>query len=104
MPKQNKHQKIVTKLARMFVEGITVVTEATGKFSAILVKGVDDAITSKMSAAEVWSGVVVEIHGMNLPADERRSKLAYLSQSGRMLAEGTVPDEDWEDHLIFRAG
>ncbi len=27
-----------------------------------------------------------------------------ISQSGRMLAEGSVPDEDWEDHLIFRAG
>ena len=27
-----------------------------------------------------------------------------ISQSGRMLAEGSVPEEDWEDHLIFRAG
>ena len=29
---------------------------------------------------------------------------AQISQSGRMLAEGSVADEDWEDHLIFRAG
>ena len=27
-----------------------------------------------------------------------------ISQSGRMLAEGSVPEDDWEDHLIFRAG
>ena len=25
-----------------------------------------------------------------------------ISQAGRMLAEDTVPDEDWEDHIIFR--
>jgi len=106
MPKQNKHQKIVTKLARMFVEGITVVTEATGKFSAILVKGVDDAITSKMSAAEVWKGVVVEIHGMDLPKEERRSKLAYLSQSGRRLFEYAAnlsDDEEWRAELHTQA-
>jgi len=106
MPKQNKHQKIVTKLARMFVEGITVVTEATGKFSAILVKGVDDAITSKRSAAEVWKGVVVEIHGMDLPKEERRSKLAYLSQSGRRLFEYAAnlsDDEEWRAELHTQA-
>ena len=27
-----------------------------------------------------------------------------ISQAGRMLAEDAVPEEDWEDHLIFRAG
>ena len=27
-----------------------------------------------------------------------------ISQSGRMLAEGSVPEDDWEDYLIFRAG
>jgi len=27
-----------------------------------------------------------------------------ISQAGRMIAEGSVADEDWEDHLIFRAG
>ena len=27
-----------------------------------------------------------------------------ISLSGRMLAEGTVAEDDWEDHLIFRAG
>ena len=27
-----------------------------------------------------------------------------ISQSGRMLAEGSVAEEHWEDHLIFRAG
>ena len=27
-----------------------------------------------------------------------------ISQSGRMLAEGSVTEDDWEDHLIFRAG
>ena len=27
-----------------------------------------------------------------------------ISQSGRMLREGSVPEEDWEDYLIFRAG
>ena len=27
-----------------------------------------------------------------------------ISQSGRMLAEGSVAEDDWEDHLIFRAG
>ena len=29
---------------------------------------------------------------------------ARISQSGRMLAEAAVPEDDWEDHLIFRAG
>ena len=29
---------------------------------------------------------------------------AGISQSGRMLAEGSVAEEDWENHLIFRAG
>ena len=27
-----------------------------------------------------------------------------ISRSGRMLAEASVPDDEWEDHLIFRAG
>ena len=27
-----------------------------------------------------------------------------ISQSGRMLSEGSVPEDDWEDYLIFRAG
>ncbi len=29
---------------------------------------------------------------------------ARISQAGRMLAEADVPDDDWERHLIFRAG
>ena len=27
-----------------------------------------------------------------------------ISQAGRMLSENQVAEEDWEDHLIFRAG
>jgi uncharacterized cysteine cluster protein YcgN (CxxCxxCC family) len=27
-----------------------------------------------------------------------------ISQSGRMLSENSVAEDDWEDHLIFRAG
>lgn len=27
-----------------------------------------------------------------------------ISQAGRMLSESAVADEDWESHLIFRAG
>jgi uncharacterized cysteine cluster protein YcgN (CxxCxxCC family) len=27
-----------------------------------------------------------------------------ISQSGRMLSEGSVAEDDWEDYLIFRAG
>lgn len=27
-----------------------------------------------------------------------------ISQSGRMLSENSVPEDDWEEHLIFRAG
>ena len=106
MPKQNKQQKVVTKLARMFVEGITVVTEAAGKFSAVLVTGVNDALASNMSAAEVWSGVVVEIHGMDLPTEEKRSKLQYLSQSGRKLFEYAAnlsDNEEWRAELHGQA-
>ncbi|MCL7462622.1 YcgN family cysteine cluster protein [Pseudomonas sp. NW5] len=29
---------------------------------------------------------------------------ARISQAGRMLREGAVAEEDWEEHLIFRAG
>lgn len=29
---------------------------------------------------------------------------ARISQAGRMLGEADVAEEDWEDHLIFRAG
>lgn len=29
---------------------------------------------------------------------------AGISQSGKMLAEHAVAEEDWEEHLIFRAG
>ena len=29
---------------------------------------------------------------------------ARISQSGRMLREDSVAEDDWEDHLIFRAG
>lgn len=29
---------------------------------------------------------------------------ARISQAGRMLAEAAVAEDDWEDHLIFRAG
>jgi hypothetical protein len=27
-----------------------------------------------------------------------------ISQAGRMLSENQVAEDDWEDHLIFRAG
>ena len=27
-----------------------------------------------------------------------------ISQAGRMLAEGAVDEDDWEDHIIFRVG
>ena len=27
-----------------------------------------------------------------------------ISQSGRMLSENSVSEDDWEEHLIFRAG
>jgi len=29
---------------------------------------------------------------------------AGISQSGRMLSETQVAEDDWEDYLIFRAG
>ena len=29
---------------------------------------------------------------------------ARISQSGRMLSENSVAEDDWEDYLIFRAG
>ena len=29
---------------------------------------------------------------------------AGISQSGRMLSEDSVAEDDWEEHLIFRAG
>ncbi|GAA6129746.1 YcgN family cysteine cluster protein [Halopseudomonas sabulinigri] len=29
---------------------------------------------------------------------------AGISLSGQMLAEGSVDDDDWEDHIIFRMG
>jgi uncharacterized cysteine cluster protein YcgN (CxxCxxCC family) len=29
---------------------------------------------------------------------------AGISQSGRMLSENSVAEDDWEDYLIFRAG
>ena len=29
---------------------------------------------------------------------------AGISQSGKMLSEDSVAEDDWEDHLIFRAG
>jgi uncharacterized cysteine cluster protein YcgN (CxxCxxCC family) len=29
---------------------------------------------------------------------------AGISQSGRMLSENSVSEDDWEDYLIFRAG
>lgn len=97
MSKQ-KRQTMVKRLAQLFVGGITVVTEAAEKFSAILVGGVNDAITSKVDAAEVWEGVVVEIHNMDLPKDEKRSKLTYLSSKGRLLFEYAAnlsKDAEW---------
>lgn len=97
MSKQKK-QTMVKRLAQLFVGSITVVTEAAGKFSATLVNGVNDAISSKMGAAEVWEGVVVEIHNMDLPKDEKRSKLTYLSKEGRMLFEYAAnlsEDAEW---------
>lgn len=36
--------------------------------------------------------------------DREAVHVERISQSGRMLAEGSVAEEDWEDHLIFRAG
>ena len=33
-----------------------------------------------------------------------RRYVERISQAGRMLAEGSVAEEHWEDHLIFRAG
>lgn len=97
MSKQKK-QTMIERLAQAFVGGITVVTEAAEKFSAILVGGVNDAITSKVGAAEVWKGVVVEIHNMDLPKNEKRSKLTYLSKEGRMLFEygaNLSSDAEW---------
>jgi len=36
--------------------------------------------------------------------DREAVHVERISQAGRMLAEGSVPEEHWEDHLIFRAG
>ena len=36
--------------------------------------------------------------------DRERVHAERISQAGRMLAEGSVPEDDWEEHLIFRAG
>ena len=49
--------------------------------------------------------------GVNLPhwhhlicGDPQAVHNAGISQSGRMLSEDSVAEEDWEEHLIFRAG
>lgn len=49
--------------------------------------------------------------GKNLPlwhplvsGDESAVHDAGISQSGRMLSETQVAEEDWEDYMIFRAG
>uniref|UniRef100_A0A653DX96 Uncharacterized protein n=1 Tax=Pseudomonas marincola TaxID=437900 RepID=A0A653DX96_9PSED len=36
--------------------------------------------------------------------DPEAVHIERISQSGRMLSEQSVPEDDWEDHLIFRAG
>ena len=36
--------------------------------------------------------------------DREAVHVERISQAGRMLAEGSVAEEHWEDHLIFRAG
>lgn len=49
--------------------------------------------------------------GKDLPAwhhlvsgDPKAVHRKRISQSGRMLSEDSVPEDDWEDYLIFRAG
>ncbi|MBD3814436.1 MAG: hypothetical protein IE917_19900, partial [Betaproteobacteria bacterium] len=36
--------------------------------------------------------------------DREQVHAERISQAGRMLAEGSVPEQEWEAHLIFRAG
>ncbi len=36
--------------------------------------------------------------------DPERVHKERISQSGRMLSETQVAEDDWEDYLIFRAG
>ena len=36
--------------------------------------------------------------------DEQAVHKAGISLAGQMLPEGSVADEDWEDHIIFRVG
>ncbi|MGI3130549.1 YcgN family cysteine cluster protein [Halopseudomonas pachastrellae] len=36
--------------------------------------------------------------------DEQAVHKAGISLSGQMLPEGSVADDDWEDHIIFRVG
>ncbi|NBA95867.1 YcgN family cysteine cluster protein [Pseudomonas sp. R5(2019)] len=36
--------------------------------------------------------------------DRKQVHKKRISQSGRMLSEEAVPEDDWEDYLIFRAG
>lgn len=49
--------------------------------------------------------------GKDLPAwhhlvsgDPQAVHAERISRAGRMLSESSVAEEDWEDHLIFRAG
>ncbi len=39
-----------------------------------------------------------------LSGDPQAVHAARISQAGRMLAEASVAEDDWEEHLIFRAG
>jgi hypothetical protein len=49
--------------------------------------------------------------GKELPAwhhlicgDREAVHAAGISQAGRMIAEDAVPEDDWEEHIIFRVG
>ena len=49
--------------------------------------------------------------GVDLPpwhhllcGDRQAVHAAGISQAGRMLSEDSVAEDDWEEHLIFRAG
>ncbi|MFF7708251.1 YcgN family cysteine cluster protein [Pseudomonas sp. NPDC007930] len=73
------------------------------------------ALTAEQADQFKWlpptCGYRLVAEGQDLPAwhhlvcgDRNEVHAQRISQAGRMLSETAVAEDDWEDHLIFRAG
>ena len=117
--KQAQQMQEKMKVAQEQLAALEVTGQAAGGLVKVSISGkyemkrvqIDPAAVRALRWLPPTCGYRLVSEGKDLPlwhhlvcGDRDAVHHERISQSGRMLAEGSVPEDDWEDHLIFRAG